>query len=107
MLRLGFEAVDNHPRQKYIFRKVLQAKFRSRAATPPAPQTVQNTLRFLQAAADTNGLERRCIASILHTEASRHGHIVNERTQRSIVRFNDDFYESVVNNINETMDMCL
>lgn len=110
-LRLGNEAVDYRPTQKFVLRKVLRSRFN---APPEDPERVKNTLQFFKAAAFSNGLERRCLCTMIHVEASRHNVGKKHALQpaklaklRNILTFNDDFYQCIIDNINETQHMCL
>lgn len=102
-LRLGLRAVDHRHPQAFVLRKVLRGRFEQPAASD---ERIGNTLQFFRAAADVNGLERRCILTLLHYHASAHRHARKQRRSAELA-FNEEFMAAVVAGVNETQQMCL
>lgn len=79
----------------------------------PSPAALANTVNFVKAAAEWTGLERRCIATMIHVEHSKYEQSRIKRTatamkrDQPVVEFNAAFYESVISGLNKSMDLCL
>lgn len=69
-----------------------------------------NTLQMFKAAAESNGLERRCLQTMVHVEYSRY---IGARQKyarpelRAVREYNDQQYDAIVQNINRAMHTCL
>ena len=104
-LRSGFRAIENKYPQKYILQKVLRERFE--IPSNATQEQINNTLSFFRAAAETDGLERRCVFTLLHYYASRHNQVQRPRKNTPENKFNEDFMNTIIRGVNETQNMCL
>ena len=111
-LMYGKKALNNKIPQRIVLENYLKAKpeLNSAVSDPKTIEKVQNTLNLFKAAAETNGLERRCLETIVYVQWSKHArtrHYKPKSNEENIVYFNDDFYNDILANINKTMNTCL
>lgn len=113
LLRYGYRACERTHPHRTILRNYLRQKFRNESLEPPSATALANTVKFVKAAAEWTGLERRCIATMIHVEHSKYEQSKTKRSQaarkrdQSLLDFNSAFYESIITGLNKSMDLCL
>ena len=68
LYRATLQAIHFSKPARFYARDTLRHAFRHETATNFSPERVENTLRFLKAAAATNGIEHHVLKNILHVK---------------------------------------
>lgn len=112
-VRLGCQAVEFKQPQTKVLKAILRRRFAEDNRRPDELH-IQNTLQFFRAAANSAGLERRCLTTMIHCAASHHRRALTyaqspslRRNDGPLIEANTKFYSTIVQGLNESMGLCL
>lgn len=113
LLRYGKAAVGYQYPQVLVVRNYLRRRFRD-SQKGYNVDALQNTVKFVKAAADWTGLERRCIATMVHYEHSMYEREKSKQSGRArymkqapYADFDTTWYNEILESLNTSMNLLL
>lgn len=113
LLRSGRRALKYKFPQTETFRLYVRSRITS-SDSAPANTALANTVEFVRCAGQFEGLENRCLTTLVHVEHQRLklGRQAQKAPQKKtelleMIRLNYELYDEVRERLNGSMDLCL